>query len=65
MEEFEERFTKSLVNATHPGTLAALSLTVLQWPVLEEVRVSGGRKGVPASAVLKGVLALADIGFLP
>lgn len=30
MEDFEERFIKPIVNASYPGTLAALSLTVLQ-----------------------------------
>jgi len=30
MDEFEERFIKPIVNASYPGTLAALSLTVLQ-----------------------------------
>jgi len=30
MEEFEEKFIKPIVNASYPGTLAALSLTVLQ-----------------------------------
>jgi len=30
MEEFEERFIKPIVNASYPGTLAALSLAVLQ-----------------------------------
>jgi len=29
-EEFEEKFIKPIVNASYPGTLAALSLTVLQ-----------------------------------
>ena len=28
--EFEERFIKPIVNASYPGTLAALNLTVLQ-----------------------------------
>jgi hypothetical protein len=30
MEEFEEKFIKPIVNASYPGTLAALSLAVLQ-----------------------------------
>jgi len=30
MEDFEEKFIKPIVNASYPGTLAALSLTVLQ-----------------------------------
>ena len=29
-EEFERRFIKPIVNASYPGTLAALNLTVLQ-----------------------------------
>lgn len=30
MEEFEEKFIKPIINASYPGTLAALCLTVLQ-----------------------------------
>jgi hypothetical protein len=30
MEDFEEKFIKPIINASYPGTLAALSLTVLQ-----------------------------------
>jgi hypothetical protein len=30
LEEFEEKFIKPIVNASYPGTLAALSLAVLQ-----------------------------------
>jgi hypothetical protein len=30
MEEFEEKFLKPIINACAPGTLAALSLAVLQ-----------------------------------
>jgi len=30
MEEFEEKFIKPIVNASYPGTLAALSMAVLQ-----------------------------------
>ena len=30
MEEFEEKFIKPIINASYPGTLAALSLAVLQ-----------------------------------
>jgi len=30
MEEFEEKFIKPIVNACYPGTLAAVSLAVLQ-----------------------------------
>ncbi|MDH5732665.1 MAG: hypothetical protein OEY88_02615 [Candidatus Bathyarchaeota archaeon] len=29
-EEFEKRFIKPIINASYPGTLAALSLAVLQ-----------------------------------
>jgi hypothetical protein len=30
MDEFEEKFIKPIINASYPGTLAALSLAVLQ-----------------------------------
>jgi len=30
MEEFEEKFIRPIINASYPGTLAALSLAVLQ-----------------------------------
>jgi hypothetical protein len=30
LEEFEQKFIKPIVNASYPGTLAALSLAVLQ-----------------------------------
>ncbi|MGA2767473.1 MAG: hypothetical protein ABSF24_04070 [Candidatus Bathyarchaeia archaeon] len=30
MEDFEEKFIKPIINASYPGTLAALSLAVLQ-----------------------------------
>jgi hypothetical protein len=30
-EEFEEKFIKPIINASYPGTLAALSLAVLQF----------------------------------
>jgi len=30
VEEFEQKFVKPIVNASYPGTLAALSLAVLQ-----------------------------------
>ncbi len=52
MGEFEEKFIKPIVNASYPGTLAALSLTVLQ--------VSG--TGV--ALVLKFVLLLGAMMFL-
>jgi predicted acyltransferase len=34
MEEFEEKFIKPIVNASYPGTLAALSLAVLQFTAI-------------------------------
>ncbi len=52
MEDFEEKFIKPIVNASYPGTLAALSLTVLQ--------VTG--LGTPL--VLRYTLLLAAITFL-
>ena len=51
-EEFEKKFIKPIVNACYPGTLAALSLAVLQ--------VSG--TGVPVA--LKVVLLLGAMMFL-
>jgi hypothetical protein len=50
-EEFEKKFIKPIVNASYPGTLAALSLAVLQ---------VGGR--VPI--VLKLVLLTGALMFL-
>jgi hypothetical protein len=50
-EEFEKKFIKPIVNASYPGTLAALSLAVLQ---------VGGR--VPL--VLKLVLLTGALMFL-
>ena len=52
MEEFEERFIKPIVNASYPGTLAALSLAVLQ--------VTQGGAAVP----LKTTLLLGAATFL-
>ena len=55
MEEFEERFIRPIVNATYPGTLAALSLTVLQ------VR---GLSDTPTPSALKFTLLLGAATFL-
>jgi len=55
MEEFEEKFIKPIVNASYPGTLAALSLTVLQVT---------GMSGSPAPYSLKITLLLAAATFL-
>jgi hypothetical protein len=52
MDEFEEKFIKPIINASYPGTLAALSLTVLQ--------ITG--MGTPS--VLRYTLLLAAITFL-
>jgi hypothetical protein len=52
MEEFEEKFIKPIVNASYPGTLAALSLTVLQIT------------GMQTPSVLRYTLLLAAITFL-
>ena len=51
-EEFEKKFIKPIVNASYPGTLAALSLAVLQ--------VGGGT--VPLA--LKLVLLMGALMFL-
>lgn len=51
-EEFEERFIKPIINASYPGTLAALSLAVLQVT------------GLGAGSLLKYSLALGALGFL-
>jgi len=52
MEEFEEKFIKPIINASYPGTLAALSLAVLQVT------------GIATSSVLRYALLLASITFL-
>ncbi len=51
MEEFDEKFIRPIVNASYPGTLAALDLAVFQLapnPIL----------------VLKLILAAGALGFL-
>ncbi len=55
MEDFEERFIKPIVNASYPGTLAALSLTVLQVT---------GISGSPPPYSLKITLLLGSTAFL-
>jgi hypothetical protein len=55
MEEFEEKFIKPIVNASYPGTLAALSLTVLQIT---------GLHGAQAPFILKFTLLLGAVTFL-
>ena len=55
MEEFEEKFIKPIVNASYPGTLAALSLTVLQVT---------GLTGTPTPFSLKITLLLGATTFL-
>ena len=51
-EEFEKKFIRPIINASYPGTLAALSLAVLQ---------VGGKE---SSLALKFVLSLGAIMFL-
>jgi len=55
MEEFEAKFIKPIVNASYPGTLAALSLTVLQVTGLHDSQ---------APFVLKFTLLLGAATFL-
>jgi len=55
MEEFEEKFIKPIVNASYPGTLAALSLTVLQVT---------GMSGEPVPLALKITLLTGATMFL-
>ncbi len=50
--EFEERFIKPIVNASYPGTLAALNLTVLQVT------------GVDAPTIIRMLIALGSTVFL-
>jgi len=50
-EEFEARFIKPIVNASYPGTLAALNLAALQI-------------GQPSSLALKDTLLLGCLAFL-
>jgi uncharacterized BrkB/YihY/UPF0761 family membrane protein len=51
-EEFEKKFIKPIINASYPGTLAALSLAVLQF----------GGKDSPIT--LRFILSLGAIMFL-
>ena len=55
MEEFEEKFIKPIVNASYPGTLAALSLTVLQVTAVS---------GQPTPFFLKITLLVGATAFL-
>jgi len=55
VEEFEERFIKPIVNASYPGTLAALSLAVLQVTAVS---------GQPTPFSLKITLLLGATAFL-
>jgi len=55
MEEFEEKFIKPIVNASYPGTLAALNLTVLQIT---------GLTSTPTPFSLKTTLLLGATTFL-
>jgi len=55
LEEFEEKFIKPIINASYPGTLAALSLTVLQVT---------GMSGEPTPFSLKITLLLGAAAFL-
>jgi len=55
VEEFEQKFIKPIVNASYPGTLAALSLAVLQ--------VTGIR-GEQIPFVLKFTLLVGSTAFL-
>lgn len=52
VEGFEEKFVKPIVNASYPGTLAALSLTAIQ---------AGGEK---LSLTLRYVLLATSMMFL-
>lgn len=51
-EEFENRFIRPIINASYPGTLAALNLTVLQVT------------GPDASILIKMLIALGSVTFL-
>lgn len=55
VEEFEEKFIKPIVNASYPGTLAALSLAVLQVT---------GQAGGETPIGLKFTLLLGSTSFL-
>ncbi|MGA3192119.1 MAG: hypothetical protein ABSD73_06355 [Candidatus Bathyarchaeia archaeon] len=55
MEEFEEKFIKPIVNASYPGTLAALSLAVLQVT---------GLHGEQIPSTLKYTLLVGAVTFL-
>ena len=51
-EDFENRFIRPIINASYPGTLAALNLTVLQVT------------GPDASILIKMLIALGSVTFL-
>jgi hypothetical protein len=55
MEEFEEKFIKPIINASYPGTLAALSLAVLQVT---------GIHGEETQPLLKFTLLVGAVTFL-
>jgi hypothetical protein len=57
MEDFEEKFIKPIINASYPGTLAALSLTVLQVTGLHN-------ENAPYLLLLKFTLLLGATAFL-
>jgi hypothetical membrane protein len=56
VEEFEQKFVKPIVNASYPGTLAALSLAVLQ--------VTGIHGEQTPPLVLKFTLLVGSTAFL-
>jgi hypothetical protein len=55
VEEFEQKFIRPIVNASYPGTLAALSLAVLQVT---------GIHGEQTPSTLKFTLLLGSTAFL-
>ena len=68
MEEFEEKFIKPIVNASYPGTLAALSLAVLQVTGLHDQQVPFALKStllVGATAFLLSAFAMFFYSIYP
>lgn len=58
MAEFEEKFVKPIINASYPGTLAALSLAVLQ------VSGTGLSRGLKIVLLMGAVMFLLSAFFI-
>jgi hypothetical protein len=68
MGEFEDKFIKPIVNASYPGTLAALSLAVLQVTGLHDQQVPFALKStllVGATAFLLSAFSMFFYNIYP